>query len=90
MSRSEANHLQGRFFVVHKIGVKSCGLSGGGFCAIWRCPWGQKAVQILAILPQPRARDPCIYTIGNNSRIGFNVSAQSWRGFAVFLGGGGF
>ena len=31
------------------------------------------------------ARDPCIYTIGNNSRIGFPCSAQCWRGFEGVL-----
>ena len=46
----------------------------------------QKAVQILAILPWPRVRDPCIYTIGNNSRIDFCCQPRAGAGLREFDG----
>ncbi|MCX8322012.1 hypothetical protein, partial [Escherichia coli] len=54
-------------------------LSGEWFlCVVLLCG---KALKKRAFLVGARARDPCIYTIGNNSRMCYFGLAQWWRGF---------
>ncbi|ENT3773088.1 hypothetical protein ACFEB3_005245 [Escherichia coli] len=54
-------------------------LSGEWFlCVVLLCG---KALKKRAFLVGDRARDPCIYTIGNNCGLCYFGLAQWWRGF---------